>query len=77
MIRILKDGNVKLSYIDRVLIMMSHGGTSTNSLGSYLEGLKEGHRALKENSIKFAWWIDIVRTIRVLLQFVRRPEKKS
>ena len=52
--------------------MMSHGGTSTNSLGSYLEGLKEGHRALKENHIKFAWWIDIVRTLRVLLQFIRK-----
>lgn len=76
MIRILKDGKVKLSYIDRVLIMMSHGGTSTNSLGSYLDGLKEGHRALKENDIKFAWWVDIVRTVRVLLQFVRK-EKKS
>lgn len=73
MIRILKDNQVKLSYLNRVLIYMSHGGTSTNSLGSYLEGLKEGHRALKENNIKFAWWIDAVRTLRVLLQFVKRP----
>ena len=73
MIRILKDEKVKLSYIPRVLIMMSHGGTSTNSLGSYLEGLKEGHRASKENQIKFAWCIDIIRTLRVLLQFVRKP----
>lgn len=75
MIRILKEEKIKLSYIPRVLIYMSHGGTSTNSLGSYLEGLKEGHRALKENNIKCAVFIDIVRTFRVLLQFVRKKGK--
>ena len=70
MIRILKDGEVKLSYIPEVLIHMAHGGTSTNSLGAYLEGMKEGHRALKENGVKFAIVTDILRTLRVLRQFV-------
>lgn len=70
MIRILKDGKVKLSYIPEVLIKMSHGGTSTSSLGAYLEGLREGHRALKENGIKFAFVTDILRIFRTLLQFL-------
>ena len=70
MIRILKDGKVKLSYIPEVLIKMSHGGTSTKSLGAYLEGLKEGHRALKENGVKFAFVTDMLRTLRVLKQFI-------
>ena len=70
MIRILKDGKVKLSYIPEVLIKMSHGGTSTNGLGAYLEGLREGHRALKENGIKFAFVTDILRIFRTLLQFL-------
>lgn len=70
MIRILKDGSVKLSYIPEVLIKMSHGGTSTKSLGAYLEGLKEGHRALKENGIRFAIITDILRIFRTLLQFL-------
>ena len=70
MIRILKDGKVKLSYIPEVLIKMSHGGTSTNSLGAYLEGLKEGHRALRENGVKFAFVTDLLRTLRVLKQFI-------
>ena len=70
MIRILKDGKVKLSYIPEVLIKMSHGGTSTNGLGAYLEGLKEGHRALKENGVKFAFVTDLLRILRVLRQFV-------
>ncbi len=72
MIRILKDGQVTLSYLPEVLIKMAHGGTSTNSLGAYLEGLREGHRALKENGVKFALITDILRTLRVLKQFVVR-----
>lgn len=71
MIRILKDNEVKLSYIPEVLIKMSHGGTSTNSLGAYLEGMREGNRALRENGIKFAFVTDILRTLRVLTQFVK------
>lgn len=70
MIRILKDKKVKLSYLPEVLIKMAHGGTSTNSLGAYLEGMKEGHRALKENGVKFAFVTDLLRTLRVLRQFV-------
>ena len=70
MIRILKDGKVKLSYIPEVLIKMSHGGTSTNGLGAYLEGMKEGNRALRENGVKFAFVTDMLRVLRVLRQFV-------
>lgn len=72
MIRILKDGKVKLSYLPEVLVYMAHGGTSTNSLGAYLEGMKEGHRALKENGISMAWFTDLCRTLRVLAQFLKK-----
>lgn len=72
MIRILKDRQVQLSYLPEILIKMSHGGTSTNSLGAYLAGMREGHRALKENGVAFAWFTDICRTLRVLGQFVRK-----
>ncbi len=73
MIRILKDKKVKLSYIDEVLVKMFHGedSTSTGGLSNYIQSLKEGHRALKENNVKMAWTIDFCRIIRVLLQFVR------
>lgn len=72
MIRILKDKQVQLSYLPEILIKMSHGGTSTNSLGAYLAGMREGHRALRENGVAFAWFTDICRTLRVLGQFVRK-----
>ncbi len=72
MIRILKDNQVKLSYLPEVLIYMAHGGTSTNSLGAYLAGMKEGHRALRENGVRCAWFTDLCRTLRVLAQFARK-----
>lgn len=72
MIRILKDGKVRLSYLPEVLIRMSHGGTSTNSLRAYLAGMKEGHRALKENGIPMAAFTDFCRILRVLAQFVKK-----
>lgn len=72
MVRILYRKQVTLSYLPEILIYMSHGGTSTGSLGAYVESLKEGHRALKENGVPFAWITDLCRILRVLAQFVKR-----
>lgn len=72
MIRFLKDKENKLAYLPKVIIRMYYGGTSTSGSGSYLLSLEEGHRALKQNGIKFAFVIDILRTCRVLWQFVKK-----
>lgn len=72
MIRFLKDKQNRLAYLPETIIRMYYGGTSTGSTGSYLTSLNEGHRALKENGIRCAAWIDALRTCRVLWQFVRR-----
>lgn len=70
MVRCLKDGKVKLAYVPEVLIRMSYGGTSSSGISAYLLSLREGHRALKENGVRFAWFTDLCRTLRVLRQFV-------
>ena len=70
MVRILYRKEVTLSYLPEILIYMSHGGTSTNSLGAYVESMMEGHRALVENHVPFAWVTDLCRVVRVLSQFV-------
>ena len=72
MIRFLKDEENQLAYLSETIISMFYGGTSSGGLNSYLISLKEGHKALKINKIKWASVIDIKRTIRVLLQFVQR-----
>lgn len=70
MVRCLKDGQVRLAYVPEVLIRMSYGGTSSNGLSAYLLSLREGHRALRENKVRFAWFTDVCRTLKVLRQFV-------
>ena len=70
MVRILMKGHVQLSYIPEVLIHMTYGGTSNKNFAAYMISLKEGHRALKENGIHFAFFTDCCRTLRVLIQFM-------
>ena len=72
MIRFLKDRGNRLCYLPETIIRMYYGGTSTSNTGSYLLSLKEGHRALADNRIRGATLIDVLRTCRVLWQFVRR-----
>lgn len=74
MIRILKNNDVRLTYVPVTILRMYYGGTSTNSMGSYWLSLKEAHRALVSNGIGNAWMIDLMRTVRVLWQFVRRKK---
>lgn len=70
MIRVLKDKDNKLAYLSETVISMFYGGTSSNGLRSYIQSLKEGHRALKQNGIKSALFIDFKRILKVLMQFV-------
>ena len=72
MVRILYRRQVSLSYLPEILIYMSYGGTSSKSLHAYLESLREGHRALRENQVPFAWVTDLCRIARVLVQFVKK-----
>ena len=73
MIRILKDKQVSLAYMDEVLVHMFHGdnSTSTGGVSNYIASLKEGHRALKENHVPFPFITDLLRIGRVMLQFVQ------
>lgn len=77
MIRILKDDEVKLAYVPVTIIRMYYGGTSTGGVGSYWVSMKEGHRALKVNGIKRAFWIDLRRTVKVFMQFVNSRQYKG
>ena len=72
MIRILKDGKAKLSYIPEILIEMDYGGTSTSGLSAYWVSLMEGHRGLKENNVRFPWFTDGCRILRLIFQFINR-----
>lgn len=72
MVRMLKDGKVKLVYVPQILVRMYYGGTSTNSSGAYMTSIKEAHMALRNNNVKGAWWIVLLRTLRTVPQFFQR-----
>ncbi len=72
MIRILKDGKVRLSYLPQVQVHMFHGAssTSTGNIGGYMGSLKELYRALRENDMPHPAWTAFRRTLITLYQFV-------
>lgn len=72
MIRFLKDKDNKLAYLSDTIVSMFYGGTSNGTLGDYLKSMYEGYRALRENGMNVivACYITIIRTIRVLIQFI-------
>lgn len=72
MLRFLRNQKNRLAYLPETIIQMYYGGTSTKTSKSYIYSLREGHKALIMNGFKCAWWIDIVRTCRVLLQFIKK-----
>lgn len=70
MVRILKNEDVRLAYVPEILIRMFYGGTSTVSKRAYWISVKESHRALCRNHVPHAWWLIILRTFKVMKQFV-------
>lgn len=71
MVRILKDGRIRLAYVPEILVSMFYGGTSSNGLSAYMVSFWEAYRALKENRVRNAWWICIKRTFKVCRQFIK------
>lgn len=71
MVRILRDGTLRLSYLPQVLVYMFYGGTSSGGLRSYIASFRESERALKENHVPHPFGICMKRTFKVLAQFVR------
>lgn len=79
MIRMLKDKDIKLSYIDDTIIYMRLGGISTNGIRGYYKNLKESHKVLVENKIPNPYYIDFKRCIKTIKQMfkIEIGEKKN
>ena len=71
MVRILREGAVKLNYVPHTFIRMFYGGTSTKNPGSYWVSIKESYKALQQYNIQHAIWIIFRRTLKVLAQFTK------
>lgn len=69
MIRTLYKREEKLAYVPCIIARMYYGGTSTNSLKAYYVTWLEAHKALVDNHVRGAFWIDVQRTFRLFGQF--------
>jgi len=69
MVRALYSGEVRLSYIPKVLVNMFYGGKSTSGFAAYKRSIKESYWALKENGVSDAALVVFKRIIRTLFQF--------
>lgn len=69
-VRIFKENTLNIVYIPEILVKMFYGGTSTGGLKAYLQSLREGHRALKENNVRNPYCIDFLRCVKVIKQFI-------
>lgn len=72
MVRILKNNEVKLSYIPEILLHMFYGGLSTSGWKAYWQSIKEGYLALKQNQIKFPAYVTLLRIIKTSKQFRKK-----
>ena len=75
MLRIMKN-KVKIAYIPKVLIHMRSGGVSTNGIKGYIKSFKESLAVLKNNEIKCAFFVNSIRTVKVVLQGVKAKIKR-
>lgn len=75
MIRMMKNKDIKLAYIDKYLVYMRLGGISTNGLKGYIKNMRESKKALKNNKIKFASIITFNRVIKTIFQMLKAKIK--
>lgn len=71
MIRTMKQDDIKLEYIDDYLVYMRTGGASTDGLKGYKKNLKESHKVLVNNNIKFAYFVDFKRIIKTINEMIK------
>ena len=70
MLRIMKN-NVKLSYINEVLVNMRSGGKSTNGFKGYKKSFDDSIDVLKANDIRFPYLVNFIRTIKIFTQVIK------
>lgn len=70
-LRVCRDGKIKLSYINDVLVIMKLGGASTKNIRSNQKGFREVQISYKMHGIKFPYLINTLRLLSKIKQVIR------
>lgn len=73
MLRAFLQHRIKVAYVDRVLLRMTLGGNSNNSLRNIVTGNMESFRAWKKHNAVMGLLVPVLKPASKLLQLVRRP----
>lgn len=77
MLRLLKEKEINLTYINQYLVYMRTGGTSTDGLKGYIKNLKEAHQVLVDHQMKHPYFIDFLRILKTMKQMVISKFRKE
>ncbi len=70
-LRVCKDGNIKTSYINEVLVIMKLGGASTKNMASNKKGFKEVQISYEMHGIKFPYFVNTLRLLSKVKQVIQ------
>jgi glycosyltransferase involved in cell wall biosynthesis len=74
MIRMLLKGKIELAYLDRVLVRMSTGGKSNESITNIVQSNIEAYRSWRMNNLHGGGAVPILKPLRKIVQFVNHPK---
>lgn len=71
MIRMMKNKDIKLKYINDYIVYMRVGGTSTAGIKGYVKNLKEAQKALIKNNVKYPYIVNGKRIVKTIIQMIK------
>lgn len=70
MIRVMKDKNIKLEYINDYIVYMRTGGASTAGIKGYIKNLREANLVLKSNKVKHTYIVNFKRILKTIKEMI-------
>lgn len=74
-LRLLFKNNVPALHLRRLLICMTLGGTSNNSVRNILQANRESFRAWQHNQLRGGYMVPLLKPLQNIIQFYRRPKR--
>lgn len=71
MIRVMKDKNIKLEYINDYIVYMRTGGASTAGIKGYIKNLREANLVLKSNKVKHTYIVNFKRILKTIKEMIK------
>ncbi|MZX02334.1 glycosyltransferase, partial [Escherichia coli] len=80
MLRFIEKNRISTTYIDRDMVFMRTGGSSTSGLRAILRNTRQNKQAFRKNNLPYPWHYDISRIFHKILSlkspFLYFMEKK-